>query len=67
MKIKVTVVQTEHRKFFDDEKQQMVEYDATEEIKGKFDCWEDLERFADIVIKCFPNAVVEIHIDREAE
>ena len=67
MKIKVAVVQTEHRKFFDDEKQQTVEYDATDEIKGEFGSWGELERFAGIVIRCFPNAVIRIHIEREAE
>jgi hypothetical protein len=67
MKIKVTVVQTEKRRYFDDEKQQMVEYEATDEIKGEFTCWGELERFAGIIIRCFPNAVIRIHIEREAE
>lgn len=65
MKINVTVVQIEHRKFFDDEKQQMVEYDATDEIKGEFRSWGELERFAGIIIRCFPNAVIKIHIEKE--
>jgi len=67
MKIKVTVVQTEHRKFFDDEKQQTIEYDATDEIKGEFSSWHELEMFARIVVGYFPNAVVRIHIEKEAE
>jgi hypothetical protein len=67
MKIKVTVIQTEHRNFFDEEKQQIVEYDATDEIKGEFGSWGELERFAGIVIRCFPNAVIRIHIEKEAE
>ena len=67
MKIKVTVIQTEHRKFFDDEKQQKVEYDATDEIKGEFMGWGELERFAGIIIRCFPNAIIRIHIEKEAE
>lgn len=67
MKIKVAVVQTEHRKFFDDEKQQTVEYEATDEIKGEFTGWGELERFTRIVIENFPNAVIRIHIEKEAE
>lgn len=67
MKIKVTVVQTEHRKFFDDEKQQTVEYDATDEIKGEFSSWHELEMFTRMVVGYFPNTVIRIHIEKEAE
>lgn len=67
MKIKVTVVQTEKRRYFDDEKQQTVEYEATDEIKGEFGSWGELERFAGIIIRCFPNAVVKIHIEKGVE
>ena len=67
MKIKVTVVQTENRKFFDDEKQQTIEYEATDEIKGEFSSWGELERFTGIVLRCFPNSVIKIHIEKEAE
>ena len=67
MKIKVTVVQTEHREFFDDEKKQTVEYDATDEIKGEFGSWGEFERFVGIIIRCFPNSVIKIYIEKEAE
>lgn len=66
MKIKVTVIQAEKRRYFD-EKQQMTEYEATDEIKGEFGSWGELERFAGIIIRCFPNAVAKIHIEKEAE
>lgn len=69
MKIKVTVVQTERRKFFDDEKQQTVEYEATDEIKGEWVSvgWHGLEEFTNNIVRFFPNAVVKIHIENEKE
>jgi hypothetical protein len=67
MKIKVTVVQTDKCRYFDEEKKQVQEYETTNEIKGEFESWGELERFARIIIRCFPNAVIKIHIDKEGE
>ena len=67
MKIKVVVIQTENRSFFDEEKQQTIEYEATDEIKGEFSSWGEFERFTRIVLRCFPNSIIKVHIEKEDE
>jgi len=61
----VVVKQSWKESYWDSEKEQKVEYDNRNEIRGNFWDWEQLEVFTNNILRSFDNATVEIKIIKE--
>lgn len=61
----VKVKQSWKESYYDSEKKQEVQYDNSNEIRGRFYDWEQVEVFSNNILRNFDNATIEIKIVRE--